>query len=208
MLYSYKMTADTGFAPNPFFGFLTLANCKPLIRQKKRVGDYIAGFTSKELCGDPPGMERLVYIMKVTAKITFDEYWASRRYAVKKPSRNSIEATRGDNIYQPILVGRPFSLDNYKQVPNFFHDETRRLHDVSGEFVLVSEDFYYFGAGAIPIDQFAIRIPKTQSPHGVKTDNEAEIQKLLDYLASRYPKNVSIHMPHGWPSNRNRQLSD
>src|SRR5580698_6046251 len=190
MLYSYKMTADTGFAPNPFFGFLTLATCKPLIRLKKHEGDYVAGFTSKELCGDPPGHERLVYIMKVTAKITFDEYWADPRYAVKKASRKSIEAIRGDNIYEPIIPDAPFSIDNYKQMPSKSHNEKHRPHDVSGEFVLVSEAFYYFGAGAIPIDQFKIVIPRTQTPHGVKTSDEREIEKLLAYLASRYPKNV------------------
>jgi len=204
MLFSYRMTDDTGFAPNPFFGFLTLATCKPLIRKKKGKGVYIAGFTSKELCGDPPGQERLVYIMKVTDKITFDEYWADERYYVKKPSRNSIEATRGDNIYQPILPGKPFSIDNYRQALNFFHDETRRPHDVSGQFALVSEDFYYFGSGAIPVDQFNIVIPRTQTPHGVKTDNETEIEKLLAYLASRYPKNEPVQMPHVWSSKLNR----
>ena len=26
-LFTYKMTHDTGFAPNPFWGFLTLTTC-------------------------------------------------------------------------------------------------------------------------------------------------------------------------------------
>lgn len=52
------MTDDTGFAPNPFFGILTLATCKPGIRLTKKVGDYIAGFTSERLCKDLPGNER------------------------------------------------------------------------------------------------------------------------------------------------------
>jgi Nucleotide modification associated domain 2 len=59
-LFSYKMTNDSGFAPNPFWGRLTLATCKPEIRKAKRVGDWIAGFTSRELCRDPIGSERLV----------------------------------------------------------------------------------------------------------------------------------------------------
>lgn len=37
-LFAYKMTHDTGFAPNPFWGYLTLATCKPKIREKKRRG--------------------------------------------------------------------------------------------------------------------------------------------------------------------------
>jgi hypothetical protein len=51
-LFAYKMTHDTGFAPNPFHGACTLATCKPQIRLHKRVGDWIAGFTSKRLNGD------------------------------------------------------------------------------------------------------------------------------------------------------------
>jgi hypothetical protein len=199
MLYSYKMTSDSGFAPNPFFGFMTLATCKPQIRKKKRIGDYIAGFTSKQLCNDPPGQERLVFIMKLTNKISYDEYWDGLPFALKKPSKRSTIETRGDNIYKPALAGRSFTIDNYEQIPNLFHHEKERPIDVSGQFVLLSNDFYYFGAGAILVNQFAIRIPRTQSSHGVKTTDEGEIEKMIDYITARYPQNAPIEMPHNWP---------
>ena len=48
-LFSYKLTNDGGFAPNPFWGALTLATCKPQIRLSKRIGDWIAGFSSGTL---------------------------------------------------------------------------------------------------------------------------------------------------------------
>jgi hypothetical protein len=32
-LFSCKMTNDSGFAPNPFFGALTMATCKPGMRK-------------------------------------------------------------------------------------------------------------------------------------------------------------------------------
>ena len=50
-LFSYKMTHDSGFAPNPFGRTLTLATCKPQIRLHKSVDDWIAGFTSRTLAG-------------------------------------------------------------------------------------------------------------------------------------------------------------
>ena len=31
-VFSYVVVHDTGFSPNPFHGLLTLACCKPLIR--------------------------------------------------------------------------------------------------------------------------------------------------------------------------------
>ena len=56
----YTLTADTGFAPNPFHGTCTLAACTPNHMGAKLVkGDWIAGFftNAKTPC--------LVYAMRV-----------------------------------------------------------------------------------------------------------------------------------------------
>lgn len=74
-LFSYKMTTDSGFAPNPFGRSLTLATCKPQIRRSKKVGDWIVGFTSAELAGDPIGSERLIYLMRVGQKLHMRDYY-------------------------------------------------------------------------------------------------------------------------------------
>src|SRR5882762_6472831 len=42
-LYSYVVARDFGFAPNPFYGFCTLATCKPRIRAHACVGDWVLG---------------------------------------------------------------------------------------------------------------------------------------------------------------------
>src|SRR5262245_31415483 len=42
-LYSYVVARDYGFAPNPFYGFCTLATCKPDIRRTADIGDWIVG---------------------------------------------------------------------------------------------------------------------------------------------------------------------
>lgn len=67
--YSYVVARDFGFAPNPFNGFLTLATCKPKIRKWAQVGDFVIGNANKQL------NNKLIYMMKVTKKITFDDYW-------------------------------------------------------------------------------------------------------------------------------------
>jgi hypothetical protein len=46
-LYSYIVIHDTGFSPNPFWGFCTLADCKPTIRRTANVDDWIVGLTPK-----------------------------------------------------------------------------------------------------------------------------------------------------------------
>ena len=60
IIRAYKITHDTGFAPNPFHGYLTLATCKLGIRLKAKVGEWICGFDSKKLSGSPIGKEKLV----------------------------------------------------------------------------------------------------------------------------------------------------
>lgn len=69
-LYSYVLRSDTGFAPNPFYGYCTLATCKPDIRRLARIGDWVIGTGSVENVG--PG--RLVYAMRVEAVLTLDQY--------------------------------------------------------------------------------------------------------------------------------------
>src|SRR5688572_17923434 len=118
MLYSYKMTSDAGFAPNPFHRVLTLATCKPKIRDTKTLGDLIAGFTSKALCGDEVGYENMVFIMKVTDALDFDTYYRDGRYKLKRPSRESEISMRGDNIYYS-------EMGTYTQALTFFHTDQR-----------------------------------------------------------------------------------
>ena len=85
LLYSYKMSHDDGFAPNPYFGVLTLATCMGTMRQNTKVGNWIAGWTSRKTAtSTPPGEERLIYLAKVTDKISIAEYWD--RFPMKRPS--------------------------------------------------------------------------------------------------------------------------
>ncbi len=51
-IYSYVVRYDAGFAPNPFGEFSTLATCKPRIRKKIQVGDWVIGTGSVENVGN------------------------------------------------------------------------------------------------------------------------------------------------------------
>nr|WP_207209482.1 hypothetical protein [Frigidibacter mobilis] len=83
-LYSYVVQHDHGFAPNPFMGVCTLANCKPQIRKAANVGDLVIGTGSADIHADG----HLVYWMRVAEIITFDEYWEAPRFSRKKPVMN------------------------------------------------------------------------------------------------------------------------
>lgn len=199
-LFSYKMTHDTGFAPNPFHGILTLANCKPCIRKCKKDGDWIAGFSSKELNGDKTGKERLIYLMKVTDKISYNEYWNNPLYKLKKPNLSSSHTIdkAGDNIYKPTKINAEFNTD-FEQVSNKNHNEKNKDHDLSGKYVLISECFYYFGSSPIEIDkEIRPTIPKGQSAHGVRTHEIEKTEKFIRYIQKNYQIGT-VNTPHDWP---------
>jgi hypothetical protein len=200
-LFSYKLTHDTGFAPNPFFGILTLATCKPRIRKVKEEGDWIAGFTSQQLCPrDSVGEERLVYLMEVNEKIPFSRYFFDPRFLRKIPDLQEPECIykAGDNIYRP-LCQRPSDIGDFEQLPNPYHKEKDKQKDLSGKYVLASDRFFYFGGDAVPIPgEVRPEVPKGQSAHGSLTHDQMRAHRFLDYVLTKYT--VGVHgAPHKWP---------
>lgn len=145
--YSYVVARDFGFAPNPFGQHCTLATCKHKIRKKASVGDWIFGITSKEKGN------RLVFAMKVDKKITFDEYWNSPEFQYKKPVLNgSLKQMYGDNIYHfDKKTNKWFQADSHHSLENGEINYENLNRDTSGEFVLISSEFYYFGKENIEI---------------------------------------------------------
>ncbi|MGP8024398.1 MAG: hypothetical protein ACLQG5_04285 [Methanobacterium sp.] len=142
-IYSYVVVNDSGFAPNPFNDFCSLACCKPVIRRNASVGDWIVGTGSKDTVGN----NKLIYAMKITEKMDFNSYYHDKRFQ-----------NRSDNIYYK---------ENGKwiQSENKSHFEEDLKHDLSGKYVLVSKEFYYFGKDAITIPKEFSEIIKRGPGH-------------------------------------------
>ena len=81
-LFSYVVARDYGFAPNPFYGYCTLATCKPEIRKVADVGDWDLGTGSKSHGSAP----HAVFAMLVTETLTFNGYWSDPRFRSKRPN--------------------------------------------------------------------------------------------------------------------------
>src|SRR5712692_3617380 len=95
-LYMYVVDRDFGFAPNPFHGYCTLATCKPSIRARAQVGDWVVGMGGARLKATVQG----VFAMVVDETLTFNGYWSNPVYLDKRPVRNgSSRMMVGDNIY-------------------------------------------------------------------------------------------------------------
>ena len=208
-LYCYKMTWDTESAPNPHYGVLTLAICKPTIRRCAKIGDWISGWTAKTVHGknnklysfDEP---KLIYLAKIKEKLTFAEYW--EKYDQKRPKiigynqDPSIKKTcgsylkegnaiydSGDNIYKP-RIDNPIDSCDFEQVNNNNHKEVDKVHDLNGKYVLLCEEFYYYGVeNAIDIDKDILNVvvPRCKKLsltdclgfiEYIKKDNRAAIQ--------------------------------
>jgi hypothetical protein len=141
-LFTYIVRHDTGLAPNPFWGWCTLAVCTPN-HQGSRVqaGDWIAGFSEKRLG------YRLIYAMEVEERIHMNDYFADPRFAPKKPRPDGTWEQRcGDNFY---------SLDPggvWRQHPNELHVGAEFLRrDTKHPFVFAGRRFWYLGSKAAPI---------------------------------------------------------
>jgi hypothetical protein len=206
---TYKMTHATGFAPNIDGGILTLATCKEHVREAAKEGDWIAGFTSKELNDDAMGEERLVYLMQVSKKLTYDEYW--QKYPEKRPDKSNYF---GDNIYTTNPDGYKFvsmtdeakkqrkeedkKYKNYEKNYNkYFQIENKNPMgelmpiDLMSEWVLVSTKYKYFGkTNPLDVSKFkgtkkeGVHVPTSQAGYGWISENE-KVQEFIDFVMSQ-----------------------
>jgi len=141
-LYSYVVARDYAFAPNPFHGFCTLATCKPQIRRTAQVGDWIIGTGSKGKGRDG----YLVFAMRVTEAMSFEEYWRDPRFVPKRANlQGSAKQAFGDNIYHRTEDGSWTQENSHHS----FHDGTANPENVNQDTgvdrVLISNQFTYWG---------------------------------------------------------------
>lgn len=188
--FTYVVAHDNGFAPNPYFGWCTLACCKPRIRSAAEPGDLVFGFSR--------GCERVVYAMRVRERLTFREYWADPRFEPKRAEWSSREPVKrlGDNIYAWDGEG------GFKQLPSIHWDHSRRqerpfdkARDLGGRFALVATEFVYFG-GDGPNLPPKLRFARVGRAHRCRfsPDQREILEKFFDGL----PRGVQGR-PSGWP---------
>lgn len=140
-LHSYIVAWDSGLAPNPFWDHCTLAVCKPQLRRTADEADWVVGLSPRRLG------YLLVYAMRVAEVLTFDEYFADGRYAVKKPDLATLNRDRsqGDNIYEPRGGGDFQQLLSMHSYLDGSENPDHKLRDLSGQHVLIGDEFYYYG---------------------------------------------------------------
>lgn len=198
-LFSYVVARDYGFAPNPFWGVCTLATCKPNIRRSASIEDWIVGTGSSSQ--KRKGV--LVYIMRVTETMTFNEYWKNKQFQQKKPNlRGSKKQAFGDNIYSKDEAGQWHQQNSHHS----YEDGTLNPHNISRDTktdrVLFSTDYAYWGGSGPEIPQkfryyrghdiCAIRNHKCCFP-------EEMVNDFVDWFRSLNKKGY-LDEPLDWPN--------
>ena len=128
MIYSYLLVTDNGSAPCIQQNILSLAICKPRIRKVANIGDYIIAFASKSMkISQKP---KIIYIAKISNKLKLNKYYTEFK-------------NRKDCIYDNNLI----------LIKNNYHNNCNIKKDINGRYVLLSNEFIYFGKNFIDVPQ-------------------------------------------------------
>lgn len=184
-LYSYVIPRDYGFAPNPYFGYCTLATCKPIIRRCAQVGDWVAAFGS----ANTPIREKLVVLMRVEETLTFDEYWEDERFKSKRPVFNrSVRDMYGDNIYHHV-GGEWMQEFSHHSMSDGSINYVNLNKDTQTDRVLIAKEFYYFGNNAITIPQRFDLLIRRGRNH-IRCRDEALINDFISYIRENCDRRI------------------
>ena len=179
-LYSYIVARDFGFAPNPFYDFCTLATCKPQIRKTARVGDWVIGTGSKS--NQRNGY--LVYVMRVTETMSFDEYWKDPRFCNKRPGMHtSVKKSFGDNIYCRVPDSNEWcQIDSHHSHKDGTPNPKNVCKDTKVDRILVSDDFIYWGGTGPELPMFCgVDFSHDRQGHKCKFPEEA-VAELIAWI--------------------------
>jgi hypothetical protein len=170
---------------------MTLAICKPDIRRAAREGDWIAGLGSKDApSGDFQG--RLVYAMRVEEILSLRGYDinAATRWPHRIPNVNSGDLSErlGDCIYDYSRGKTPI------QRPGV-HGRENIETDLSGQNVLISRDFYYFGRRAIMLPDDLLSICHQTQGHKSNA-NDPHLGSFVQWIRGL---GIKAGQMYGWP---------
>lgn len=193
-MYSYVVQHDYGFAPNPFWRVCTLANCKPKIRKAANVGDLVIGTGSADI----QASGRLVYWMRVSEIVLYDDYWSDPRFARKKPNmKGSLMQRYGDNIYWTGPDGTYQQLDSFHSEDDGSLSVENRERDTGTTWrVLIGSDFAYYGKAPPMIPEPLHFVVKKGPGHKCQfaDDDRAELEAWLATL----PERGYVNEPGRW----------
>lgn len=182
----YVVDRDFGFAPNPFHGSCTLATCKPQIRKKAEIGDWVIGMGGSNL----KATGRCIFGMLVTEKMTFNEYWLSPMFLDKKAVRNgSQRMIVGDNIYHyDSACGEWLQADSHHSNADGSVNIHNLQRDTKSDKVLISRHFFYFGKEAPTVPNALLHDLNYKNGRGHRVFDLQAASGLIEWMQSCLPE--------------------
>lgn len=179
-MYMYRVTSDTGFAPCVDDGVLTLACCKGGWKNGVKTGiRYWIGskrnvdYEKEDVYLLGIHKDNILYVAKVTKVVTMEEYYSG------------MSKGRKDDIYEVI--------DNklvHKKNVSTHNDPDQIARDISGKYVIISNEFRYFGNkcfGEKEIkDILKDDFPTNRETKALIVSNKVE--EILDYIEEKEKK--------------------
>lgn len=179
-LCSYIVRYDRGLAPNPFWGFCTVAICTPNhMGIQLESGDWILGTTTSARGN------KLLYVMQVFEKLNFNSYYKDPRFQNKIPViRGNWQQRVGDNMYYQGADG------DWKQHQTLHHRRQEVVkQDLKYPFVFIGTKYFYFGKHAIDIP--AECKPLIWNRQGCKTSHEIKVaENFVDWLQDNHQPGI------------------
>ena len=206
----YRMTHDSGFAPNPFGRYLTLVACTPNhMRANLQKGDWIVGLEAKHLSEQRKKArlcekkeQLIIYVAEVSEVLNLNDYFNDLRFQYKKFQKcNNWKIRRGDNVYYidnnqwKWIKGHEHN-DKYKNQNYFNVNDFNKIwnnqqmkkqykpliQDINGNRVFISENFSYFGDKCVSFDpKFSNCVKQSQGIKYCREENK-NYKNFLDYL--------------------------
>lgn len=160
-IYRYILTHDSGMAPCPAGGRITLATCKPVIRRTANPGDWVLGFR-------PGSLERglLLWAGKVEQVMDHGDYEREFR-------------GRPDAVYR---IGKD---GGYKRLLPDYHPTQREMdRDTSAPVLLFdSKVSLYFNGQPQPLPQELAHLAAAGRGHRVSGTEPGDVSRLEAWLA-------------------------
>lgn len=132
--------------------------------------------------------------MKVSEKISFQNYWNDSRFSLKKPSRNGSHVQMlGDNIYHKNASGKWIQEDSHHSNADGSINHNNLNRDTgSSDQVLISNYFFYFGEKAITVDLESIEYVSSIGFKKINLSKSKEGGALIESVYRNYRKDLNL----------------
>jgi len=146
--------------------------------------------------------------MRVSAKISFNEYWTNPAYMDKKPVRNgSRKMMVGDNIYYLESVNQKWQqADSHHSNPDGSVNIHNLENDTQSDKVLISDNFIFFGNEAPVVPKSLLESIGYENRRNYRVFEYPVWDALIKWLQTTFKKsfNTVVADPFDFSSSEKR----